>query len=150
MGEIKTIFNKIAGHRVYLDTNLFIYFLDQNKEFFEVTAKILKEVELGNFIAYTGDITVAEILVKPYQTNNLLLVAKIKAFFATKDFISLQSHNADTFDLSAQIRAKYNMKFADALHYATALKSGCKFFITNDINISSNENLEVILLKDLS
>jgi predicted nucleic acid-binding protein len=41
------------------------------------------------------------------------------------------------------------MKFADALHYATALKAGCKFFITNDTGIRSTAELEVILLKDL-
>ena len=41
------------------------------------------------------------------------------------------------------------LKFADVLHYATALKEGCKFFITNDTGIRSTDALEVILIKDL-
>jgi predicted nucleic acid-binding protein len=149
MGKIADILDKLAGQQVYIDTNLFIYFLDQNPEFFAVASTLLAAVELGSLIAYTGDITVAETLVKPYQTDNILLVANIKAFFYAADFLSITSHDADTFNLCAQIRAKYSMKFADALHYATALKAGCKFFITNDTGIHSTAELEVILLKDL-
>jgi predicted nucleic acid-binding protein len=40
------------------------------------------------------------------------------------------------------------LKFADVLHYATALKAGCKFFITNDTSIRSIDALEVIFIKD--
>lgn len=149
MGKIADTLDKLAGQQVYIDTNLFIYFLDQNPEFFTVASTLLAAVELGSLIAYTGDITVAETLVKPYQTDNILLVANIKAFFYADDFLSIRSHDADTFNLCAQIRAKYSMKFADALHYATALKAGCKFFITNDTGIRSTAELEVILLKDL-
>ncbi len=149
MGKIADSLDKLAGQQVYIDTNLFIYFLDQNPEFFTVASTLLAAVELGSLIAYTGDITVAETLVKPYQTDNILLVANIKAFFYADDFLSIRSHDADTFNLCAQIRAKYSMKFADALHYATALKAGCKFFITNDTGIRSTAELEVILLKDL-
>ena len=149
MGKIADVLDRLAGQCVYIDTNLFIYFLDQNTEFFSIASKILEAVESGNFIAYTGDLTVAETLVKPYQTGNVLLVANFKAFFSADDFISVESHDADTFDLSAQIRAKYGLKFPDALHYATALKAGCKFFITNDTGIRSTDALEVILIKDL-
>lgn len=149
MGKIADVLNKLAGQHVYIDTNLFIYFLDQNSVYFSVASTLLEAVELGSFIAYTGDITVAETLVKPYQTDNILLVANFKAFFYADDFLSIESHDADTFNLCAQIRAKYSMKFADALHYATALKAGCKFFITNDTGIRSTDALAVILIKDL-
>lgn len=149
MGKIAGVLNKLAGQHVYLDTNLFIYFLDQNKEFFPVASAIFEAIELGRFIAYTGDITVAETLVKPYQTDNILLVATFKEFFYADDFLSIKSHDSDTFNLCAKIRAKYGMKFADSLHYATAIKAGCKFFITNDTGIRSTDSLEVILIKDL-
>ncbi|WP_428354224.1 type II toxin-antitoxin system VapC family toxin [Methyloprofundus sp.] len=149
MGKIKQHIDKIAGQSVYIDTNLFIYFLDQNTEFFPISADILEAVEQGKFFAFTGDLTVAEALVKPYQLNNLSLISTFKAFFFADNFLSIASHNADTFDLSSQIRAKYKMKFADALHYATAIKSGCQFFITNDKGIRSTDDMEVILIKDL-
>jgi len=148
MAKIADLLDKIAGQSVYIDTNLFIYFLDRTQPYFSVAAQILEAVESGYFTAYTGDITVAETLVKPYQTGDIFIVASIKAFFATDDFLSVVSHNADTFDLAAQIRAKYRMKFPDALHYATAIKASCKFLITNDAGFRSSDTLEVILLKD--
>ena len=149
MGKIELLIDKIAGQRVYIDTNLFIYFLDKNTEFFPIAVKFLEAIEQGKIFAFTGDIAVAEALVKPYQINNLSLISAFKSFFFADNFLSIISHDSETFDLSAQIRAKYKMKFADALHYATAIKSGCKFFITNDKGIRSTEEIEVILIKDL-
>jgi predicted nucleic acid-binding protein len=148
MGKITSVLNRLAGQRVYVDTNLFIYFLAQNPEFYAVSSGILEAIEQGRFIGYTGNITISETLVKPYKTDDFLLVAQIKAFFSAEDFLVIQNHDLATFDLCAQIRAKQGMKFADALHYATALKSGCTFFITNDLGIRSSNGIEVILLKD--
>ncbi len=149
MGEVDAVLKKILGQSVYIDTNLFIYFLDQNTTYFPISSRLLKAVEAGEFIAFTGDLTVAETLVKPYQTKNILLITQFKAFFNAKDFLSIQSHDSEIFDLGAKIRAEYGMKFADALHYATAIKSGCQFFITNDKGICTSNEIEVILLNDL-
>lgn len=132
MGKIDPLLEKFSGQLVYIDTHLFIYFLDQNTGFFPISAKILEAVEEGTFFAFTGDIAIAEALVKPYKINDISLISSFKSFFFTDNFLSIVSHNSDTFDLCSPIRATYNMKFADALHYATAIKSGCKFFITND------------------
>jgi len=149
MGKIDSILEEIAGQFVYIDTNLFIYFLDQNTVFYPIASQLLEAAELGKFIAFTGDLTVAETLVRPYQTRNLLLVSQFKDFFYADNFLSIQLHNAETFDLGAKIRAVYGMKFADALHYATAIKAGCKFFITNDKGICSSSEIEVILINDM-
>lgn len=89
-------------------------------------------------------------LVKPYQAGNFELVESIKAFFRTENFLSIYPHDTETFDLAAQLGAKYNLKFIDALHYATAIRAGCKFIITNDSSIKSNDLLEVNHLSALS
>ena len=41
------------------------------------------------------------------------------------------------------------MRLMDALHYATAIQSGCRFLITNDAGIKSSEEIEVIYVKAL-
>jgi len=149
MGKINIFFEKIAGEYVYIDTNVFIYFLDKTPPYFPVVSAIFQAIEVGKFIGITGDISLAETLVKPYQTKNILLATHIKSFFLAEDFLLVKSHDLETFDLCSQIRAEYKMKFADALHYATAIKSGCKFFITNDIRVHSTDSIEVILIKDI-
>ncbi len=149
MGTIADTLNRLHGNRVYLDTNVFIYFLDRNPDYFPLVASIIEAVESGLILGCTGEAAIAEILVKPYQSGNLELVANIKAFFRMEDFLSICPHDAETFDLASQLRAKYNQKFIDALHYSTAIRAGCKFIITNDSGIKSNDFLEVILLSAL-
>ena len=91
MGKINHLLEKIAGQYVYIDTNLFIYFLDKNPLYFPVVSELLLAVEQGKLIAVTGDISIAETLVKPYQTKNTLLVANIKSFFFADNFLSIRS-----------------------------------------------------------
>lgn len=150
MGKIDDAIARMAGHRVYLDTNVFVYFLDRNPNYFPVVAPIIEAIESGLIIGYTGDAAIAETLVKPYQTDNLALAASFKAFFRTEDFLSIQPHDAETFDLAAQLRAKRGLKFIDALHCATAIQAGCKFFVTNDGGIQSSDVLEVVSVKTLA
>ena len=149
MGRVEKLLDRLTGQRVYLDTNVFIYFLDRNPDCFELVSPVIQAVESGTIIGCTGDAVIAEILVKPYQSGNLALVASIKAFFRTENFLSVCAHDTETFDLAAQLRAKHNMKFIDALHYATAINAGCKAMITNDSGIRGSNVLEVISLAQL-
>lgn len=150
MGKIDDALTRMAGHRVYVDTNIFVYFLNRSPGFFAVVAPILQAIETGTLIGFTGDAALAEILVKPYQSDNLGLAASIKTFFRTEGFLTILPHDAETFDLTAQLRAKQGMKFIDALHCATAIRAGCKFFVTNDTSICTNDVLEVVQLKSLT
>ena len=150
MGKIEEAIARMAGHRAYLDTNVFVYFLDRNPDYFPVVAPIIEAIESGIIIGHTGDAAIAETLVKPYQTGNLALAASFKAFFRMENFLAIQSHDAETFDLAAQLRAKQGLKFIDALHFATAIQAGCKFFVTNDGGIQSSSVLEVITVKTLA
>jgi len=149
MGTIEEALKRLQGHKVYLDTNVFIYFLDRNPDYFQLVAPVIEAVESGLIIGCTGDVTIAELLVKPYQSGNLELVTRIKAFFSMENFLTISPHDAETFDLTAQLRAKNNQKFIDALHCATAIRAGCMFMITNDRGIKSTNSLEVILLSAL-
>jgi predicted nucleic acid-binding protein len=146
MESIEELLDRLHGRSVYLDTNVLIYFLDRNPDYFTLSAAIIEAIESGSIAGYTGDAVVAEILVKPYRTGNIELVSGIKAFFQTEQFLTICHHDADTFDLAAQLRAKYNQKFIDALHYATAIRSGCHAIITNDNGIRTSDHLEVISL----
>jgi predicted nucleic acid-binding protein len=150
MGKIDDAIARMVGHRVYLDTNVFVYYLDGNPDYFSVVAPIIEAIESGLIIGYTGDAAIAETLVKPYQTDNLALAASFKAFFRMDNFLAIQPHDAEAFDLAAQLRAKRGLKFIDALHCATAIQAGCKFFVTNDGGVQSSNVLEVISVKALA
>ena len=149
MGKVDEAITSMIGHRVYLDTNIFVYFLDRNPDFFDVVKPLIQAIDSGKIIGVTGDAAVAETLVKPYQTGSLELVASIREFFRTEGFLSILPHDGETFDLAAQLRGKRGMKFIDALHYATAILAGCTFFITNDLNIQSDKIIQIISVNEL-
>ena len=146
---LNAVLNRLAGQRVYFDTNVFIYFLDRGM-FFDVVAPLLSACAEGRMTGCTGDAAVAETMVMPYRHNNMAKTAQFKAFFSLEGFLTVHSHTAQTFDLAAQFAGTRNMRLIDALHYATALQAGCRFFITNDAGIKSTDELEVIQIKALT
>lgn len=149
MGKISNILERIQGQRVYIDTNIFIYFLDRNERYFDRVVPFFQLFDDGLSIAYTGDAVVAETLYKPYQFDDSERVSEFKEFFANDQFITVLPHTKKVFELAAELSPKRAMKLIDALHYATAAISGCKFLLTNDRGFASAESLEVIYLDEL-
>src|SRR5471030_700320 len=149
MGQVTSAIATMRHQKIYLDTNVFIYFLEPHPVFFPVAAAFMHAIHAKTLQGYTGELTVAETLVAPYRANDNKLVSDVKRFFRAKDFLSVLPHDAPTFDTAAQLRARQHLKFIDALHVATAMRSACKFFVTNDRAIQSSNRLNVILLSDL-
>jgi predicted nucleic acid-binding protein len=149
MGKISSILERIQGQRVYIDTNIFIYFLERNERYFDRVVPFFQRFNDGSSIAYTGDAVVAETLYKPYQIDDSERVSEFKEFFANDEFITVLPHTKKVFELAAELSPKRAMKLIDALHYATAAIAGCKFLLTNDRGFASVESLEVIYLDDL-
>lgn len=149
MDKITHTLSRIRGQRVYVDTNIFIYFLERHDRYFESVVPFIQLFNDGLSIAYTGDAVVAETLYQPYQVNDTLRVSEFKEFFNNDEFITVLPHTKKVFELAAELSPKRGMKLIDALHYATAALAGCKFILTNDQGFTSSESMEVILLEDL-
>jgi predicted nucleic acid-binding protein len=148
MGALGAALASMAGQRVYLDTSVFIYFLDQGA-LFDVVAPLLTACVEGRMLGCTGDAAVAETMVMPYRHKNTAKIAQFKAFFGLQGFLTVHAHTAQTFDLAAQLAGVQGMRLMDALHYATAIQSGCRFLITNDAGIKSSDEIEVLYVKAL-
>jgi predicted nucleic acid-binding protein len=149
MDKISQALARIKGQRVYIDTNIFIYFFEQHERYFEYVLLFFQAFNEGVSIAYTGDAVVAETLYKPYQINDTLRVSEFKEFFGNEEFITVLSHTKKVFELAAELSPKRGMKLIDALHYATAALNGCKFILTNDHGFTSSDAMEVIHLENL-
>lgn len=149
MDKISQALARIRGQRVYVDTNIFIYFLERHERYFEAVLPFFQLFNDGLSIAYTGDAVVAETLYKPYQSNDTLRVSEIKEFFNNDEFITVLPHTKKVFELAAELAPKRGMKLIDALHYATAAQAGCKFILTNDQGFASSDAMEVIHLESL-
>jgi predicted nucleic acid-binding protein len=140
---------KMRGHKVYFDTNIIIYVINNTTEFVDVCVPFFTAIENGDIIGCSSDVTVAELLVKPMQTNDMLVISNIKAMFDMGGYFETFAHDRATFELAAHIRATKGLKFIDALHTATAINNGCSYIITNDKPLARKvSGIEAIDVKD--
>jgi predicted nucleic acid-binding protein len=145
---INDLLAMLAGHRMYIDTNAFIFFLDRHAKYFPVVAPIFEACFKQKIFAITGGLAVAEVMIHPYRNGDAVLVASIKNFFSQKNFLTVTEHGNDLLDMAAMLAGQRKMKLIDAIHVTTAQKNGCTYFLTNDHGIKSSDALKVIQLED--
>jgi predicted nucleic acid-binding protein len=140
---------KMRGHKVYFDTNIIIYVINNTTEFVDVCVPFFTAIENGDIIGCSSDVTIAELLVKPMQTNDMLAISNIKAMFDVGGYFETFAHDRATLELAAHIRATKGLKFIDALHTATAISNGCSYIITNDKPLARKvTGVEAVDIKD--
>ena len=145
----QSVIDKLAGQRVYIDTNVFIYFLSRHPSYFDASALIMNACAESRLFGFTGDAAVAEVMAGAYKHPDPTLAVGFKSFFSQKNFLTIAAHDAQTFDAAAKLVAKGGLKFIDALHVATAVNSQCRYFLTNDKGIKSSAYLVVVQLEML-
>ena len=148
MDALTRTLGRMQGQRAYIDSNFFIYFLTRHPLGFAAAAAVLQACDAGSMIGMTGDAVVAELLVKPHRDDDTATIQGIRQLFAREHFIQRLSHDAECFELAAELRGKHGGKLMDALHFATAMRGGCRFFLSNDHAFTSTERLTVLSLSD--
>lgn len=117
--------------RIYWDTMLFIYWLEDNPRFAKRVGEIRSRMESRNDYLITGAFTFGEVLAGVYSRASAELVREVKD--ALKQTVSeVIPFNLETADHYARIRGSLGVSPADAIHLASAAHSGTDLFITND------------------
>ncbi|MDO5625834.1 MAG: PIN domain-containing protein [Pseudomonadota bacterium] len=145
---MKALLPRLSGQNVYFDTNPIIYFLNQTPGYFDVCVALFQAVDDGVFKAYSGELCLTELLVKPLRDNDPIQVRNIQGLF-DDGFVQLLPHHRPVLELAAQIRATQNLRMVDAIHAATAIHHHCGFVITGDKGIAKKlKGIKVIDLND--
>ncbi|MBY0228322.1 MAG: type II toxin-antitoxin system VapC family toxin [Gemmataceae bacterium] len=79
----------------------------------------------------TSRLTRLECRSKPLRSGDLVTLAKFELFFAGVELVLVEVGSA-IIERATDLRAKYNLKTPDALHYATAVEVGATVFLTGD------------------
>lgn len=137
MGTLKNQLAAMHGKRVYFDTNMFIYFLAGDEKYLPVCTPFFQAVENGEITGISGDLAVAELLVKPLRDNDIFGAEKVRTLFNTKGFFTALAHDRATLEFAAHIRATQNIAMIDAIHLATAIHGDCSHIITNDEKVAA-------------
>lgn len=140
--------DQLRGLRVFIDTAPIIYFIEKHKRYINIIRPVFTEIDSGKIEALTSTITLLEVLVHPFKTNNEKLAERYRE-------ILLNSENLTTFEIlhevseiSSKLRAEYSIKTPDAIQIAVGILYGADKFLTNDPNLKKVIDIEVLVLDD--
>ena len=133
---------------VYLDANGFIYSVERIEPYRTLLEPMWRQARAGEFDVTTSDVTILETLVKPLREGDEVVEMLLRSMFDAHE-VSLVPATRELWEDAARIRADTGLKTPDALHAATALRSDCTAFITNDTGFRRVKGLPVVVLDDL-
>lgn len=118
--------------RVYWDTMLFIYWLEENPQFGKRVDAIWSRMQERNDQLITGALALGEVFAGAYkQGASKERIQEVKA--ALEESVSeVIAFTAETADVFGQIKGSLKIPSADAIHLACAATAGTDLFLTND------------------
>lgn len=123
---------KILKHaRIALDTNLFIYALEGNKDFPAAT-EIFRLLPKSNCEVYTSVISVLELTVPLYRVGEASRLPDYLDFVSGQGRITIVNVDRAIALKAAELRAQYNIRTPDAIQLAVAVNCRCDVFVTSD------------------
>ncbi len=143
------ILNAIRGERVYLDTNVFIYAIEGYPEFVDELNEFFDSIDAGNLRAFTSELTLAEVLVRPLMDGNLEIQTAYQQALQSSQGLEVVPVSREVLIEAARLRGVANFRLPDAIHGATAILTGCETFLTNDRRLAVLPGVEVVLLSEV-
>lgn len=135
--------------RVALDTSVFIYQLEANPGYLPFTDRVFACLERPGHSAVTSTITMTELLVHPYRSNDEQQVDAFYGLLATYPNLEWIAPSLEIADRAAQLRAMHRLRTPDALQAATAISEEASGLITNDPAFARVETLDTLVLEKL-
>lgn len=133
---------------VALDTQIFIYFIEEEKRFLPLVKPLFEAVDRGDLVGVTSGLSLMEVLVVPYRSGNFALAERYEALLTNSRNLRMIEVDRRVLKAAAQLRATFKLKPPDAIQVAAALVGNCTSFLTNDREIPVVPGLKNFQLKD--
>lgn len=117
--------------RIFWDSMLFIYFLEQHPIYGKRAREILRRIHSRRDELCTSSLAVGEVLVGPQKLKAQDVSAKIEGYFRS-NAVTVIPFTHDVALRYAKLRATMKLEPPDAIHLASAAEEGVDVFITND------------------
>jgi predicted nucleic acid-binding protein len=130
---------------IYLDANVVIRLVEG-----DAATRAPLEARLAAALGVPGSLVTShltrlECRSKPLRAGDSATLAQFDVFFAGVELV-LADVSAAVVERATELRARYNLKTPDALHYATAVESGATVFLTGDRTLSRCTEVPVEIL----
>lgn len=135
--------------KVFIDTAPLIYYLERSEQYFDKMKGFFQDCCEHNVDIVTSAVTYEEYLVYPYRENRPELIDNFENFISSMD-IRIISIDKEIARQEAKLRSKYqHFKAMDALQIASAIRSGCDLFLTNDKQLRQETEVVCLTLDDM-
>lgn len=135
--------------RIALDTSVFIYQLEANPRYVDLTDPLFAWLEQAGHSAVTSTITMTELLVLPYRDFGEQRADESYALLTTYPNLEWVTPGLEIADTAARIRAARRLRTPDALQAATAVHAGATGLVTNDRVFARVVSFETLVLDQL-
>lgn len=131
--------DRILKHsRVALDTNIFIYALENNREF-AIVGKLMTKLARSSVKIFTSVLSILEATVPLYKLGDQRQVLEYVQFVNGNGRITVAEVDQVIALKAAQLRAKHWLTTPDAIHLATALINKAELFVTADSRLGGKK-----------
>jgi len=117
--------------RIYWDTMLFIYWLEDHPRYGDRVQQIFERMSRRQDQLCTSTFAVGETLVGFHKRGAMEAAARVRNFFQ-QDSVEVIPYTLETADLYANIHAAMGVSSSDAIHLACAAQARTDLFLTND------------------
>jgi len=120
--------------RIYWDTMLFVYWLEDNPRYAPRVQQIFENMTRRQDLLCTSTFAIGETLVGFHKRRELDKAKRVGTWFQAGS-VELIPFTAGLADSYAEIRASTGVSSADAIHLACAAAANTDLFLTNDRNL---------------
>ncbi len=140
---------RILVARIFFDTAPFIYLVENHAGYYQKVADYLTQSLTDNAMLETSVLTYTEFCAKPEQLGRPDLLLDFDDLLRDFDF-QMREITLGAATLAYQLQARYDgLKGVDAMQIATAVNSGCDVFLTNDKELKSVREIQVVVVAEL-
>lgn len=139
--------DELRGSRVCIDTAPFIYFIEKDPKYLNIIRPLFAEIDAGKIDAVTSTITLLEVLVLPFKTENESLAEEYRDILLHAEGLTTYEIVHEVSELSSKLRAKYAIRTPDAIQIATGIIYGADTFLTNDSGLKKVKDIRIVVLE---
>ncbi len=129
-----------------IDSLIFIYLWEINREFFKDAKQILMRIENNQALGVFARIGIIELLTGSKKRGRFSEAAEYKEKISNFPNLLIRDLSPNIIDIASDLRAKYSLRTPDAIHIATAIDAGAVKFITNDKSLKKVREIKIELL----
>jgi predicted nucleic acid-binding protein len=136
--------------RVFLDSAILIYHLEDIEPYSILTADVFTALASRSLEGILSTVSITELLTKPFKEGKDEQIAIFETFILSLPQTRLVAPTYPIAKQAAKLRGQYGLRTPDALLFSTAQEEGCDAFLTNDARLKKleAEGIAVVVLSE--